>query len=139
MIRVSLIILACLTAAPAAAFDGAPAFEPAPDVLVERIECTNWRRDYIEQQFRVLSQRGDTGWTITHQIFKEAGDDLDAFESAHIRPWIDADTQAVLAQTYWPSGVQDSEDVWLRCGHYQDPVFLRTPADYLPALPSLEP
>lgn len=134
-----LILWFILAATPAAAVDlpppvgpGAPlrerfylASEAADDLslLAARIECVAHHRARIEG----LVDKGGLarGWSPEAERFWRLSQALDLFESAHIRPHVDAHTQEALARIYADGGAAQVEDRAERCLSFGDIYALR--------------
>lgn len=77
--------------------------EPTLDHLVMRIECVAWQRARIDRA--MLEGVSRVGWGHRRQALWTQALGLERYEQRHIRPYIDAQTQAVLIETYWPDGL----------------------------------
>lgn len=100
--------------------------DPAPDILLGRIECLEWARAQIKAEFMTLEGGGQ--WTPHHQMLWNIQEASAVFEQANIRPWVDAETQGVILAQYWPDGVLgEGVDARARtCAIYRGSEFLRT-------------
>ena len=101
---------------------------PAPslDVILGRIECLGWARAQINAEFLALEGSGQ--WTPHHQMLWNIQEASYVFEKANIRPWVDAETQGVIVEQYWPGGLlaDGVQDRAQTCAIYRGSEFLRT-------------
>jgi hypothetical protein len=76
----------------------------APDdlaLLAARIACVAFQRDHIAE--RLEDGLLIRGWNADVERLWRLSEALVAFEAAHIRPHLDAETQAVVMDVYAPS------------------------------------
>ena len=101
---------------------------PAPslDVILGRIECLGWARAQINVEFLELEGTGQ--WTTHHQMLWNIQEASYVFEQANIRPWVDAETQSVILEQYWPGGLlaDGAQDRAQTCAIYRGSEFLRS-------------
>ncbi len=130
--RLALLALCFALAAPAAALDlppparsGGPILErfylasdAAGDLalLAARIECVAFHRARIAGYLDAGLLAG--GWTRDVDRLWQLSEALDAFEAAHIRPFVDPDTQAALADLVLASGAEEARSA--RCASFGD-------------------
>ncbi|OLS50923.1 hypothetical protein [Rhodovulum sulfidophilum] len=98
-----------LAAAVAGDWEAEPA-DLSDEVATARLRagilCTSWARDLISQHWRRLDRLVGPGtWSSDRQTLWLQLGWVDAFERRYLRPRIDADSQEVLAATWWPDGI----------------------------------
>lgn len=92
------------------------------DLLVARVTCVALQRAAIAARLeagllaRGWSHEADRLWRLTEA--------LEAFETAHIRPEVDAGTQAALLDAYTPD-LAPNDPRGAGCGSFADPSMLR--------------
>lgn len=86
--------------------DGAPKPGAETAWLRTGLLCAAWARDMIGQHWHLLDRlEGPGTWSDARQRLWLQAVWVDEFEARHLRPLIDADSQAELVRAWWPGGV----------------------------------
>ncbi|MGC9419628.1 MAG: hypothetical protein ACP5EN_11730 [Rhodovulum sp.] len=71
------------------------------------ILCVAWARDMIDQHWRLLDALDGPGtWSQARQQLWMQHRWVAEFETRHLRPLIDADSQRELRAAWWPDGIR---------------------------------